>query len=118
MARLEQKAMDEYRRLHGKEITVRRVDGYIGDTDATGSFKGPFRVRVVWTDPASVKHWTDEGSRCAWLDPYFDVEVISGPRTDIRSAWIYGTSRSCGVCKKRRERSDIIEAVQDLERRR
>lgn len=110
--RLEARAVSEYRRLLGKEITVRRVHGYAGNSNDTDTFCGPFRVRVVETDANSVVRWMNE-SDCSWLDPCIDVEIVSGPRTDIRSAWIYGTSWSCGRCRRRRERSDIIEAIQE-----
>ena len=80
---------EEYGRLAGKVLRVRCVHGYIKETDDSDDFYGDFLVHVDSTDNDSLEHWND-----GCLDPYYDVSVLSGPRTDIRSTWIDGTSYS------------------------
>lgn len=50
---------------------------------------GPFTVRILPTSPDDLRHCVD-----SWLDPYWNVEVISGGdgRSGAGSGWIYGDS--------------------------
>lgn len=91
---LEQVALDEYRAHLGKCLEVDYICGY-NDTDDSGDYEciPPLIVRVVKTDTSSILHWNCSHND-DWLDPYWDVEVVSGklPRPDLRSLWIDGPS--------------------------
>lgn len=75
---LEQVALDEYRAHLGKCLEVDYICGY-NDTDDSGDYEciPPLIVRVVKTDTSSILHWNCSHND-DWLDPYWDVEVVSG----------------------------------------
>lgn len=93
---LESLAEDEYKRLKGRLVRVRAINGYADDIasdtfhpDMTGE---PVVVRI---GEASIRddihRWMDE-----WLDPAYPVEIVSRgdlPAT-LHSCWIYGNCRS------------------------
>lgn len=92
MGEFEARARVDYSRHLGRELLVQVVYGYRGD-DSVDCFPvrgGELRVRVAPTSDGDLCHWNDE-----WLDPYWNVEVLSTEDPGVagaRSFWIFGPS--------------------------
>ena len=86
-APLEEVALTEYNEQLGKLLEVNYICGYTGNDSGDWMCDPPIIVRLDATDRSSILHWNDE-----WLDPYWDVTLISGtlPVEGIRSLWIDG----------------------------
>ena len=80
-------AMQDYKRVLGKKIIVDEVDGYEGSDSTTAS--GEIIAKVLKTNRSDICRQVDE-----FIDPYWDVKVISGPPAamKLRSTWVYGPS--------------------------
>jgi hypothetical protein len=81
------RAMEDHRRAVGKTFMVKEVDGYIGNDSVTCG--GRIKVRVQKTATDDVTRVVDN-----FVDPYWDVEVVAGPKKcrHVRSAWVFGPS--------------------------
>lgn len=82
------RAKADYRAALGTTITTTSLTGYVGDTDSQQDYDGiPVVVRVLPTADEDLNHVCDD-----WLDPYWNVEVVSPDNLNLRSAWTYGPS--------------------------
>ena len=90
-------ALEEYRRHAGKLLEVGYICGYTSDGDGSNDCAcvPPIIVRVTVNQNRhphqGLLHWNDE-----WLDPYWDVELVSGnlPKEACQSIWIDGPSHN------------------------
>ena len=95
---LEEQARKDHAEHVGKVLTVKNIQGYIGDESGDFCCNPPAKVRVLpCAHPEDLEHWVDE-----WLDPYWDVELVE-PHPQLegaRSFWIYGISYNAKTGEK------------------
>ena len=80
----------DYAGALGTVIAPEWVYGYRQDDAVDIAACGKVQVRVIKTAPTDILHWSDD-----YLDPYWDVEVVSDPENILRGAsslWVHGPS--------------------------
>lgn len=83
---VENRALEDYRKLVGKALYVEHVIGYT-NRDFSEDVFGNFIVQIEETDERDILRWVDD-----WLDPVYNVIVLYPKDVCVRLCWIMGRS--------------------------